>query len=89
MKIKELRQMLNELPATMDDQDVQFNMRSGCCGDYEELNILDFDAFAPDKFYDKGMVRFFFDAVPGYQSCIQAGGTKRAHEEYWKKHGKK
>lgn len=86
MKIKELR----ELIATMQDDDaVSFEMLSGCCGDYEDLDLV--DAWVNDSSYKNRRevyLRIEFAPLPGYRSCIQTGGTKRAHDEYWKQFDK-
>lgn len=77
MKAKELKELVNQLS---DEDDILFNIDSGCCGDYEELEVHDLDLF-------KSFERFLivrFKSLPGYRSCLQVGCTKRQDEEYWK-----
>lgn len=83
MKIKELKELLNSLPESMDDQEIYSVMSSGCCGDTEDLEQLEVDYYLPSKGFN-GMLRLTYSSLPGYRSCIQAGATKRQDEEYWK-----
>lgn len=76
MKVKELKDQLNQLS---DEDDVNFLMDSGCCGDYEEMEVYDLDLFREFKLL---LVRF--KALPGYRSCIQSGSTLKQDKEYWK-----
>lgn len=78
--VKELKEFIADLP---DDMTLWFTMASGCCGDFEELDNVEVSIQEPSKNYS-GAVHFDFSSLPGYRSCIQVGGTKRAHEEYWK-----
>jgi hypothetical protein len=76
-------------------------MQSGCCGDVEYMDIVKYGdgqlcAGAEDMSnpYKKEKKRYYmrvtFHAVPGFRSCIQAGGTVQADKEYWAdKPGKK
>ena len=68
------------------DSEVSFEMASGCCGNWEDMTLMDVDVIGinykgntPTEHY----VRILLESVPGYKSCIQAGNTKRAHDEYW------
>lgn len=84
MKIKELKEILNNLPIEMDDVEIFSTMNSGCCGDFEELEDLDVDFRLPDsKYKDKGMLRFSYSSLEGYRSCRQVGQTKQSDKEYW------
>jgi hypothetical protein len=71
-----------------DDATLSFEMLSGCCGDTEFMDLIDVDVMEPAKDWS-GALRFQFAQLPGYRSCIQAGGTIRSDKEYWEKHGKK
>ena len=75
MKIKELRDMIANLK---DDATVSFLMDSGCCGDHEDMEAYDSET------YDDSALIIRLSSLPGYKSCIQAGGTKKSHEEYWR-----
>lgn len=86
MKVKELKELLSKVS---DDADVSFQMRSGCCGDVEYMEVAYTDDYEPSKSIPEGHVSITFESLPGYKSCIQAGGTIRADKEYWEKHGKK
>lgn len=81
MTIKELKEKIANMP---DDATISFEMYSGCCGDVEYLELSDTDESEPYKTFT-GSLRFFFASLPGYHSCIQAGGTIRADKEYWAK----
>lgn len=86
MKIKELKEILKNLPEEMDEVEIYSTMSSGCCGDVEQLEDLDIDFRLPDlKGKDKGSLRFYYSALPGYRSCIQSGATLRGDKEYWLK----
>lgn len=81
MKIKELKEMIANMP---DDADLSFQMQSGCCGEFEEMEISYTDIYEPHRDW-QGSLLFRFHALPGYKSCIQAGGTIRADKEYWER----
>ena len=84
MKVKEL---IEQLQKADPDTDVSFWIDDGCCGDFIDLEIYDVSIYD----YSKPITAALrFQALPGYKSCIQAGGTKRADEKYWgDKNGKK
>lgn len=91
MKTKDLIEILKECDP---EEEVAFNIDDGCCGDYLSLEAYDFenckDYNKETKKYDKpGWLTIRFKHLPGYKSCIQSGGTQRAHIEYWAKFGKK
>lgn len=78
--IKDLKKEIENLP---DDMEIVFKMQSGCCDDYEymELSSSDYDDieyFKPPYFFT-----FAFKPLAGYKSCIQAGKTLKADKEYW------
>jgi len=68
MKVKELREQIADLK---DDADILFLMNSGCCGDHETMSAYDSDSHADS------LLLIYFDALPGYQSCIHASNTKK------------
>ncbi len=72
MKVKELRELLAELP---DDADCLFYMRAGCCTDLEELDFS-------EAFKWPGNLEFIFNPVPGYETCCLAGETRERSEEW-------
>ena len=76
MKIKELKELIEGMD---DDGEVWINMQDGCCGDTMEMKVIDLDQYSP-KF-----ASILLAAVPGYKSCIQAGGTKESDKKYWEK----
>lgn len=80
MKVKELKAELAKLP---DDAEVIVNMFSGCCGDFEPLEVSDVGSYEPRKDYD-GALSVWVNPPPGYRSCRQAAQTKKDHEDYWK-----
>jgi hypothetical protein len=80
MKVSELKQLIAGLK---DDAVVSFLMDSGCCGDYEDM-----EAYDSETYKDESLV-IRLKSLPGYKSCIQAGGTKRSDEEYWRDKGGK
>ena len=79
--------------SNMKDEDrLVFQMISGCCGDYEELEFDEetaiSDYYPPEPRYNAtGCKVIQFIPLPGYHSCLQAGGTKERHKEYAKKFG--
>lgn len=80
--VGELRKLLEGQP---DDAEVLLTMDDGCCGDFMDLTFS--DASSSMEGYDKkpGYIAIRARAVPGYSSCIQSGGTKRAAELYWRR----
>jgi len=66
MKVKEL---MTELLKQDSESEMMFLMQSGCCGDHEEL-VLRSTENNPYGFC------FYFDALPGYQSCRQASDSR-------------
>ena len=83
MKVKELKNLISDLS---DESDVCFQMDSGCCGDYESMEITDTEVMGltgKEDVDDILIVRF--KALPGYRYCIQVGQTKRADKKYWEK----
>jgi hypothetical protein len=81
MKVKELRELIADMK---EDEEVHFQMSSGCCGDYEEMDVVDSEVlpFDPYKPEEGSFGRILLGPLPGYTSCRQAGATKRAHQEY-------
>lgn len=75
----ELIELMKDMP---DDASVVFQVVSGCCGDREDMTVIDTDTTYPK------MLVITFDSLPGYRSCIQVGGTKKADDEWMKKYGK-
>lgn len=84
------KQLIEELQKIPPETEIWFTMADGCCSDFLELDI-NFADFEVSKLYGKDHVdaRIHFDAVPGYRSCIEAGGTKRLAEEKDKRLGRK
>lgn len=76
MKVSDLKRQIADLP---DDADLFFNMASGCCGDHETLEIWD---TAPGTYNGKSWLVFYFNSLPGYRTCRQAGDTIREDEKY-------
>ena len=82
--IKELKEAIAHLP---DDAHLSFSMASGCCGDYESLELsegFEFESYLAQKSNEVSTFIFYFNSLPGYKSCRQAGGTLQADKEYWK-----
>lgn len=78
---------LLELIQKLDDNDeILFQIQDGCCDDSLDL-IVDDTAYHNLDVEGK-VVIVKFSSLPGYRSCIQAGQTKRADQEYWEKHAK-
>jgi len=70
MKVKELIQKLQEVDP---ESKVDFLMDIGCCGgDWETLTMYEIVNYYTDK-----VVVLYFDPIPGYRSCIEAGKTRR------------
>lgn len=91
MKNKELIEVLKKCDP---EQDASFQMDDGCCGDYIELDDYYFEHTTDynrvtHKFDVPGWLTIRFKALPGYRSCRQSSGTKRADKEYWDKNEKK
>lgn len=84
MKVKELIEALQQCDS---GEDICFLMNDGCCGDFLDLEAYEVDVL--DTGRNAPWPRIWFRAVPGYRSCIQSGGTKKADEEYWKQFGGK
>lgn len=80
MNIKELRELIDGWP---DDGQVIFNMVSGCCGDYEDLEVCDI-RFNQSEDLIKNYIIIDFAPLPGYKTCRQAAGTIEADKEYHK-----
>ena len=90
MKVKELKALLKEYKCKPDD-DVVFRMKSGCCDDWEDLELFkgfEHEYYKPYRKEDVGVLQFEFYNLPGYRSCRQAGDTKRADKEWLDKYRK-
>ena len=91
MKVRELLELLQ---GCSPDEEVSFQMRSGCCGDYEYMEVESFDTSDYQSTAEKkaGISRItaqvFFHSLPGYHSCRQVGSTIPADKEYWEHFGK-
>jgi hypothetical protein len=88
VKVKELKALLKEYKCKPDDE-VVFRMASGCCGNFEDLEPykgFEHEYYKPYRKGDNGVLQFDFYSLPGYRSCLQAGSTKRADEEWLIKH---
>jgi len=84
LTIKDLKEAIANLK---DDAVVSFLMASGCCGDHEYLEIqegFEYIVYQAQRDGDVDALSFYFNPLPGYKSCIQAGSTLKADEEYWK-----
>ena len=89
MKVKELLPLLQN---SDPESEIGFWIDDGCCADFIELEVhdaYDNDPYAggikkPDAIYT--IVRF--DCLPGYRSCLQSGGTKRADAAWLDKYRK-
>jgi hypothetical protein len=89
MKVSELKQAISELA---DDTDVYFRIASGCCGDYEDLELIELEVnkkTGDGSILDQEYCILHFNSLPGYKSCIQAGQTKKADEKYWEDNKKR
>lgn len=94
MKTKEF---MAELAKCDPDEDIRFDMLSGCCGDWEPLDLAkyvenDYSVEAEEYYkgkYGEGTpsiyLRVTFNPLPGYKSCKQAAQTRDADKEYWEK----
>jgi hypothetical protein len=90
MKAKHL---IEALKALEPDDEVMFQMQSGCCGDVDTLEPVyeEPELFVYSTRRDQKIERFVlidFKPLPGYFTCRQAGSTIRGHEEYMKRLGK-
>lgn len=81
MKVKELRELIENLS---DDSDVCFRMNSGCCGDFEYMEVN--STFSSPKEDKRAVVNIDFDSLPGYMSCIQVSKTVADNKKYWLKY---
>lgn len=84
LTVKELKEAIATLP---DDAYVSFHMASGCCGDYEYLEPskgFEYEAYIAQRDKEVSTFIFYFDSLPGYKSCRQAGGTIQSDLDYWK-----
>lgn len=79
LKVGELKAQLAGLG---DDEEVSILMNSGCCGETETMEILTVSGYCLEGLY------IYCNPLPGYRSCIQAGGTIRQDKEYWSKNDK-
>lgn len=88
MKVKELEELLAKC---RPESEVYFSMASGCCGDFEEMEVTYSDTMDLSFGGNKGEIapRIEFKPLPGYKSCRQAGNTVESDKEYWKDKGKK
>lgn len=86
MKTKELIEMLKECDP---EEEVSFQMKSGCCGDYEYMEVesfysSDYASHAETQAGIKCVIaQIYFYSLPGYHSCRQVGATFTADKEYW------
>ncbi len=89
MKAKELLEYLTKADP---ESEVQFSMDEGCCGDTYSLEAYDIynnDPYAGNiKIPDSIFTVIYFKSIPGYRSCLQVGGTKRADKEWCDKYRK-
>lgn len=80
MNIKDLKQHLEGLP---DEAVVIFRMVSGCCGDYEDLEVVNIEKEG-SGLSSPHYITVDFASLPGYKTCRQASGTILADKEYHK-----
>jgi hypothetical protein len=92
LTLKELREFMEQIPKdTPGDEPIIFRMKSGCCGDFEDMDLIDIENLILNPYPQQsktkylGSIVFMFDSLPGYKSCIQAGNTVRQDKEYWDK----
>ena len=83
MKIKELKEYLNTLPAEMDDADIISMLSIGCCGETLDLGEVDVDHQLPSGKYSGVLTLRFNESIPGYRSCRQVGQTESNDKAYW------
>lgn len=82
MKALELINLLNRINP---DSEVLFTMISGCCGDFVEMEVSDYEVKSyNDKNTTNSFVNIEFLPLPGYKSCRQSAGTVNSDNEYWK-----
>lgn len=88
MKVSELIAILEQCEPT---EEVVFQMDVGCCGDFKTLKAYDAEVsnLAGHQQPENWVPYISFRAIEGYHSCLQAGGTERAHKTYWEKVGHK
>lgn len=89
MEIK-VKDLLEALKNADPEDNISIAMNSGCCGDMEYLDVNDINhsEYPFSKRGDKNYysyIQITCDALPGYRSCRQVGGTKRDHKKYWMK----
>lgn len=82
LTVGDLKKLIEGQP---DDAEVLLQAPDGCCGDTFDLDYSDSRSSLED--YDKkpGYVVITVGQIPGFRSCIQAGGSKRADELYWRR----
>jgi hypothetical protein len=80
MNIKELRELIDGWP---DEGQILFKMVSGCCGDYEDLELCD-TRFYQNETLTNNYIIIDFTSLPGYKTCRQALGTIQADKDYHK-----
>jgi hypothetical protein len=82
LTVGDLRKLIEGQP---DEAEVLLQMQDGCCGETLDLECADtrssFQSVSPCA----GYVVVEVNAVPGYRSCIQSGGTKMNDERYWRR----
>lgn len=88
MKIKELKEYLNQLPSSMDEASVYSDLSIGCCGDSLELGEFELDHVLPDIKFEGALRLRFFEKIPGYKSCRQVAITEANDKTYWNKEEK-
>lgn len=79
VKTLELIELLKKCDS---DEEVTFEMSSGCCGDYEYMDVTDTRI---NEYGNSKSISITFAPLPGYKSCIQAGGTIQNDRKYWEK----
>lgn len=80
----ELKELLNELTdKEVAELDSFISLRDGCCGEYMQVTL---GSIRFHQYKDGASLEFISeDPIPGYETCIQAGGTRKRAEERNKK----
>ena len=83
MKIKELKEIINSMPDSMDEMDIHFYLPVGCCGDMEFLEGAEVSFMTPEE-TKYSFARFDFSTrLEGHRSCRQRADTLKQDREYW------
>lgn len=82
LSVMELLQHIKDNKMRMEDE-ICFEMYAGCCGDVEEMEFDDIEAYELQN--NQKILKISLGSLNGYFSCRQVSHTKKEHESWFKK----